>query len=125
VNFAAREKNIQTQLAQYGFRLDAEHGGELPQGIAADVLGMGFEDFGHNEFGFNRGSPEVATVWELHSCKPSPTNPVPCAMLHSRGSANRIMLMLSRRNLRLAVPFRSLSIYSSSSNPMLMQMKRI
>src|SRR3984893_11318839 len=37
-------KNIQTQLAQHGVRLDAEHGGELPQALPADVLGMAFED---------------------------------------------------------------------------------
>ena len=43
--FYSARKNIQTQLAQHGVRLDAEHGGELPQALPADVLGMAFEDF--------------------------------------------------------------------------------
>jgi hypothetical protein len=64
--FCSARQNIQTQLAQHGFRLDAQHGRELPQGIAADVLGMAFEDFDHNEVGLKRGSTQVLTVWELH-----------------------------------------------------------
>jgi len=59
--FCSARKNIQAQLAQHGFRLDVEHGGELPQALPADVLGMAFEDFEHN-----RGSGQVATLWELH-----------------------------------------------------------
>ena len=47
--------------AQHGFRLDVEHGGELPQALPAEVLGMAFEDFEHN-----RGSGQVTTLWELH-----------------------------------------------------------
>ena len=53
--------NVQMQLAQHGFRLDSQHGGDLPEALPAEVLGMAFEDFEHN-----RGSPEVATLWELH-----------------------------------------------------------
>jgi len=53
--------NIQSQLAKHGFRLDPEHGGELPQALPAAILGMAFEDFDHN-----RGSVQVATLWELH-----------------------------------------------------------
>lgn len=43
---------------------DAQHGGELPQAFPVEVLGMAFEDFEHG-----RGSPQVATVWELHPAK--------------------------------------------------------
>ncbi len=64
--FCSARKNIQAQLAQHGFQLDAEHGGELPQGLAADVVGLAFEDFDHNAVGLQRGSAQVATVWELH-----------------------------------------------------------
>jgi hypothetical protein len=59
--FCSARQNIQSQLAKHGFRLDAEHGGELPQALPAQVLGMAFEDFEHN-----RGSGQVATLWELH-----------------------------------------------------------
>jgi hypothetical protein len=59
--FCSARKTIQSQLAKHGFRLDAEHGGELPQALAAEVLGMAFEDFDHN-----RGSAQIATLWELH-----------------------------------------------------------
>jgi hypothetical protein len=59
--FCSARKNIQSQLASHGFRLDVEHGGELPQALPAEVLGMAFEDFEHN-----RGSGQVATLWELH-----------------------------------------------------------
>jgi hypothetical protein len=59
--FCSARKNIQAQLGQHGFRLDVEHGGELPQALPAEVLGMAFEDFEHN-----RGSGQVATLWELH-----------------------------------------------------------
>ncbi len=64
--FCSARKNIQTQLAQHGFKLDAQNGGELPQGLAADVVGLAFEDFDHNEVGLKRGSAQVSTVWELH-----------------------------------------------------------
>ncbi len=52
---------IQTQLAKHGFTLDATHGGDLAQAIPVEVTGMAFEDFEHN-----RGSVQVATLWELH-----------------------------------------------------------
>jgi len=38
-----------------------QHGGELSQPLSAEILGMAFEDFEHN-----RGSAQVATLWELH-----------------------------------------------------------
>ena len=57
--YCSARQNLQAQLKQHGFRLDSQHGGELPQALSVDVLGMAFEDFEHN-----RGP--VATVWELH-----------------------------------------------------------
>ena len=57
--YCSARQNIQLQLKQHGFRLDSQHGGELPQALPIDVLGMAFEDFEHN-----RGP--VATLWELH-----------------------------------------------------------
>jgi hypothetical protein len=57
--YCAARQNLQAQLKKYGFRLDSQHGGELPQGLPMDVVGMAFEDFEHN-----RGP--VATLWELH-----------------------------------------------------------
>ena len=59
--YCSARKNIQGQLSQRGFQLDATHGGELPQPLAAQVTGMAFEDFEHN-----RGSAQVSTLWELH-----------------------------------------------------------
>ena len=59
--FCAARQNIQSQLAKHNFRLDSQHGGELPQALRVEVLGMAFEDFDHN-----RGSVHVATIWELH-----------------------------------------------------------
>jgi hypothetical protein len=57
---SARQK-AQSQLAAHGFKLDSQHGGELPKALPVEVLGMAFEDFDHN-----RGSAQVATIWELH-----------------------------------------------------------
>ena len=59
--YCSARQNIQTQLKQHGFRLDSQHGGELPQALAVDVVGMAFEDFEHD-----RGHHQVATLWELH-----------------------------------------------------------
>jgi hypothetical protein len=57
--YCAARQNLQAQLKQHGFRLDSQHGGELPQALAVDVVGMAFEDFEHD-----RGA--VATLWEIH-----------------------------------------------------------
>jgi hypothetical protein len=57
--YCSARQNLQAQLKQHGFLLDSQHGGELPQALPIDVLGMAFEDFEHN-----RG--HVATLWELH-----------------------------------------------------------
>ncbi|HKR83058.1 MAG TPA: hypothetical protein VJS37_02720 [Terriglobales bacterium] len=59
--YCTARHSIQSQLSRHGFRLDAQHGGELPQAIPAEVLGMAFEDFEHD-----RGTGQIATVWELH-----------------------------------------------------------
>ena len=59
--FCAARQNAQSQLAKHGFKLDSQHGGELPTALPVEVLGMAFEDFDHN-----RGSAQVATIWELH-----------------------------------------------------------
>jgi hypothetical protein len=57
--YCSARQSLQAQLKQHGFRLDSQHGGELPQALPVDVLGMAFEDFEHN-----RGP--VATLWEIH-----------------------------------------------------------
>jgi hypothetical protein len=59
--FCSARQNAQSQLAKHHFVLDSQHGGELPLALPVDVLGMAFEDFDHN-----RGSAQVATIWELH-----------------------------------------------------------
>jgi hypothetical protein len=57
--YCSARQNLQAQLKQHGFQLDSQHGGELPQALPVDVVGMAFEDFEHD-----RGP--VATLWELH-----------------------------------------------------------
>lgn len=59
--FCSARQDVQSQLAKHGFKLDAQHGGELPQSLPVQVLGMAFEDFDHNQ-----GSTHVKTSWELH-----------------------------------------------------------
>jgi len=59
--FCSARRAAQSQLAKHGFKLDPQHGGELPQALPISVLGMAFEDFDHH-----RGSAHVATIWELH-----------------------------------------------------------
>jgi hypothetical protein len=59
--FCSARQSAQSQLAKHKFRLDSQHGGELPQALPAEILGLAFEDFDHN-----RGSAQVATIWELH-----------------------------------------------------------
>ena len=59
--FCSSRQNEQAQLAKHKFRLDSQHGGELPEALPVEILGMAFEDFDHN-----RGSSQVATIWELH-----------------------------------------------------------
>src|SRR6476646_1669984 len=57
--YCSARQSMQAQLKQHGFRLDSQHGGELPKALPVDVVGMAFEDFEHD-----RGP--VATLWELH-----------------------------------------------------------
>jgi hypothetical protein len=57
--YCSARQNLQKQLKQRGFRLDSQHGGELPQALPVDIVGMAFEDFEHD-----RGP--VATLWEIH-----------------------------------------------------------
>jgi hypothetical protein len=59
--FCSARQNAQSQLAKHGFKLDSQHGGEMPQALPVAVLGMAFEDFEHN-----RGSAQLAALWELH-----------------------------------------------------------
>jgi hypothetical protein len=59
--FCNARQNIQSQLNQHGFKLDVNNGGDLPQPLPANVIGLPFEDFEHS-----RGSAQVATVWEIH-----------------------------------------------------------
>jgi hypothetical protein len=59
--YCSARQNIQAQLKQHGFRLDSQHGGEIPQAFSVDVVGLAFEDFEHD-----RGTARVATLWELH-----------------------------------------------------------
>jgi len=57
--YCAARQNLQAQLKQHGFLLDSQHGGEIPQGLPVDIVGMAFEDFEH-------GRGHLATLWELH-----------------------------------------------------------
>jgi len=59
-SFCTARVQLQQQLAAKGFNLSTSSG-ELPNPLAADVLGLAFEDFHHP-----RGSSHVATFWELH-----------------------------------------------------------
>ena len=59
--YCSARQNVQSQLAKHNFRLDSQHGGELTQALPVEITGMAFEDFEHD-----RGSAEVATLWELH-----------------------------------------------------------
>ncbi len=43
--YCGARQNLQAQLKQHGFRLDSQHGGELPQALAVDVVGMAFRRF--------------------------------------------------------------------------------
>jgi len=59
--YCSSRQKVQSQLSEHHFRLDSQHGGELAQPLPVEITGMAFEDFEHN-----RGSAQVATVWELH-----------------------------------------------------------
>ena len=59
--YCSSRQALQGQLQKQGFRIDTQHGGDLPQPVPVSVLGLPFEDFEHG-----RGSPQVATLWEIH-----------------------------------------------------------
>jgi hypothetical protein len=59
--YCSARQQIQSQLAAHGFKLDVQNGGDLPQALPCSVLGLPFEDFEHN-----RGTAQVATLWEIH-----------------------------------------------------------
>jgi len=59
--YCSARQQIQSQLAAHGFKLDVQNGGELPQALLCSVTGLPFEDFEHN-----RGTAQVATLWEIH-----------------------------------------------------------
>jgi hypothetical protein len=59
--YCANRQLIQSTLAQHGFKMDTTHGGDLIQPLPISVTGLPFEDFEHG-----RGSPQVATLWEIH-----------------------------------------------------------
>jgi hypothetical protein len=62
-SYCSARQTVQNQLKQHGFTLDVQHGGDLAQPLAVSVLGLPFEDFEHPG---GRGSPQVATLWEIH-----------------------------------------------------------
>jgi hypothetical protein len=64
--YCSARQNFQAQLAKHGVKLDPTHGGELPNALPADVVGLAFLDFDHNAIGIGRGSAQVGTLWELH-----------------------------------------------------------
>jgi hypothetical protein len=59
--YCSARRKFQSQLQQHGVKLDINNGGDLPQPLPVHVLGLPFEDLEHN-----RGSAQVATVWEIH-----------------------------------------------------------
>src|SRR2546426_11170538 len=46
--FCSARQMAQAQLAKHGFRLDSQHGGELPQAFPAAGLGMALGAFDHS-----------------------------------------------------------------------------
>lgn len=65
--YCMARRTIQSQLAAHGITLaTAEQETDAPQeinpAIPADVVGLAFQDDSHP----NRGSAQVATIWELH-----------------------------------------------------------
>jgi hypothetical protein len=61
--YCSARQALQSALAQHGFQLASGTPSqtELPQALPVEVLGLAFQDFEHN-----RGTPQVATEWELH-----------------------------------------------------------
>jgi hypothetical protein len=61
--YCSNRQLIQSHLQQLGFQLDTSHGGDLVQPVLVSVTGLPFEDFEHPQ---SRGTPQVATLWEIH-----------------------------------------------------------
>jgi hypothetical protein len=61
-------RTSESQLEQHHFRLRAVQASqsELPQAVPVSVLGLAFQDFEHE-----RGTPQVASPWELHPAEVS------------------------------------------------------
>ncbi len=64
--YCSSRQHLQDALSQHPFKLHfisnaAVRQAELPQALPVSVVGLAFQDFEHN-----RGSQEVATLWELH-----------------------------------------------------------
>lgn len=57
--YCPARQTTQKQLAKVGIKLPK--GGELNTPLPVSIVGLAFQDFGHN-----RGTQFVATVWELH-----------------------------------------------------------
>lgn len=83
--YCSARRAIQSQLEQHGFKLDAQHGGELERPLPVEVVGLAFHDFNHN-----RPQP-FATTWELHpaivTVLPFFAGPAWLLMAKSTGSA--------------------------------------
>ena len=58
-SFCPSRQALQSQLANQGVPLPP--GGDQPTPIPVEIIGLAFADFEHS-----RGSPQVATTWELH-----------------------------------------------------------
>jgi hypothetical protein len=59
-SFCSWRRLLGQQLTAHGITIST-NGMELATPLTVDVLGMAFQDFSHT-----RGTPHVATVWELH-----------------------------------------------------------
>jgi hypothetical protein len=59
-SYCAARHNLAAQLNAHGVIVD-DAGQEVDPALPADVLGLAFQDLPHK-----RGTPQVATIWELH-----------------------------------------------------------
>ncbi len=60
--YCMARQSTQQALALHKYYLGGHDPIELNPALPADVVGLAFEDFNHN----NRGSAFVATIWEIH-----------------------------------------------------------
>jgi hypothetical protein len=59
-SYCATRRSLAAQLNAHGIIMD-DAGQEVDPALPADVLGLAFQDNPHT-----RGTPQVATLWELH-----------------------------------------------------------